>query len=188
MKASKLHFALLLVLTALIALMIGRLAVAAEWAPAGITQLEGVQAITAAPGKARTLYAGVEEHEPIRHSVYQSPDSGRHWQLLSDNLPSKITALAVPADDGQTLYAGTESLGVLKSADGGTSWTPVNQGLGPMPNATVTSLTIDSQNPNLLRATIGYYLGTSQAHFAPMGTWVSTDGGASWSQVSDRQQ
>jgi hypothetical protein len=56
-----------------------------------------------------------------------------------------------------------------------------------MPNVTVTSLTVDSQDPNLLHATIGYYLGTSQAHFAPMGSWVSTDGGASWSQADDRR-
>jgi hypothetical protein len=187
MTTNTLRFGLLLVLTALIALMIGRLAVAAERAPAGITQLDGLQAMAVMPGKVRTLYAGVEEREPIRHSVYMSLDGGRRWQLLSDNLPSKITTLAVPAGDGRTLYAGTESLGVLKSTDGGASWTPVNQGLGPMPNVTVTSLAVDNHDPDVLHVTIGYYLGTSQAHFVPMGTWVSTDGGVSWSEGSSRR-
>jgi hypothetical protein len=202
MKNSKLRLAMLLALTALIGLAIGRLALAAEWpagetrtdgdlavaAPAGITRLDGVQTMARMPSKADILIAGVEESEPGRHSVYRSVDGGRHWQLLSDELPSRITALAAPTGEGQLLYAGTESMGVLKSTDGGASWAPASRGLGPMPNATVTSLAVDEQNPDVLRATIGYYFGPSATHFAPTGIWTSTDGGASWSQAADQVQ
>ncbi len=175
------RMALLAMVTALIGLAIGGLGIAAGRAPAGVTRLEGVQTMIVVPGEGHIMIAGVEDQNPIRHSIYRSDDEGRSWQLLSANLPGKITVLA---GDGRTLYVGTESIGVVKSTDGGLSWTPSSEGLGPMPNATVTALTVDDENPDVLYASIGYYLGTSQAHFAPMGTWVSTNGGGSWAQMN----
>lgn len=167
----------LLIATALIALMIGSLAVAYERAPARMTELRGVQAISVAPGD--VLYAGVQQEDPLRHEIYQSEDGGRTWSLVAAGLPSRVTALAAPGADGP-LYVGTESMGVLKSVDGGETWIGVNEGLGPMPNATVTSLTVDPNRPDRLYASIGYWFGTSQAQFAPLGTYASDDGGASW--------
>ncbi len=170
----------LIFLTGLIALMIGGLALASGRTPAEITELHGVQAMTVVGGD--VIYAGVRLEHPLRHEIYRSVNGGRTWKLVAAGLPSRVTALAAPMADGP-LYVGTESMGVLKSMDGGKTWQPVNAGLGPMPNATITSLTVDPDSPNRLYASIGYWLGTGEAHFAPMGTYVSDDGGVSWTRL-----
>lgn len=180
MMQNKSRIIILLIGTALIALMIGRLAAAAERAPARITELHGVQAISVAPGD--VFYAGVRQENPARNDVYRSVDGGRTWTLIAAGLPSRITSLAAPGSEGP-MYVGTESMGVLKSVDDGEAWVPVNTGLGSMPNPTVTALTVDPSVPHRLYASIGYWLGTSQARFAPMGTYVSSDGGASWTRL-----
>lgn len=187
MMKNKSRTIILLIGTALIALMIGGLAVASERTPSRanplpkeITELHGIQAISVTSGD--VVYAGVRQDDPARNAVYRSVDGMRTWELVASGLPSRITSLAVQGPQGP-LYVGTESMGVLKSVDGGKTWVPVNAGLGPMPNATVTALTVDPSAPERIYASIGYWLGTSQAHFAPMGTYVSSDGGASWTKL-----
>ena len=43
--------------------------------------------------------------------------------------PVQVTALAIATGSPETVYAGTDQ-GVLRTTDGGSSWTSVNQGLG----------------------------------------------------------
>jgi len=51
-----------------------------------------------------------------------------------------------------------------------------SQGLGPMPNATVLVLWVDPADGDCAFATVGYWLSTSQAHFAVMRTYVTMEG------------
>lgn len=136
---------------------------------------------------------------PSSHTLYRithqgqiikSNDSGRSWTLV-DGPRSRATALAVVND--QVLYVGTESAGVFKSRDGGLTWEHASAGLGPMPHVTVTALAVDQNDGanatarrgiDVVYAAIGYWFGTSEAHFAPMGVYVSHDAGASWESLS----
>ena len=77
-------------------------------------------------------------------------------------------ALAVAGGGSETIYAGSMSAGVLRSADGGRSWAPATNGLGARG---VHALAIDPS----ARQTI--YAG------ADGGLYKSADGGATWSKL-----
>jgi 7,8-dihydropterin-6-yl-methyl-4-(beta-D-ribofuranosyl)aminobenzene 5'-phosphate synthase len=71
---------------------------------------------TAEPAR---IYAGTTD------GVYLSTDRGWTWQPAGhDSLTATVTALALVADDGGVLLAGTEHHGLYRSVDGGESWQP----------------------------------------------------------------
>src|SRR5215472_4523353 len=80
-----------------------------------------------------------------------------------------IQALAINPATPTTLYAGTGSGGVFKSANGGAQWSAMNTGLS---SPIVTAIVINPGTPATL------YAGTSG------GVFRSTDGGAHWSAVN----
>ena len=69
-----------------------------------------------------------------------------------------------------TVYAGTVAAGVLKSTNGGGSWSAINAGLT---NTDVQALAIDPTTPATL------YAGTRGG-----GVFKSTNGGQSWSAIN----
>jgi hypothetical protein len=113
--------------------------------------------------------------------VWSSTDGGSHWVTHTDQVSSglAIGALALDPTNAQVVYAGTgegESCGdcfygggVLKSSDGGASWT-VSNPAGMFTGVDFTGLAVDPSNPQRL------YASTSS------GLFESADGGASWSQ------
>jgi len=58
-----------------------------------------------------------------------------------------VYVLAIDPDTPTTLYAGTQCAGVLKSLDGGDSWSPVNTGLT---SSSVSALAINPTTPTTL--------------------------------------
>lgn len=78
----------------------------------------------------------------------------------------KIISLVVDPKSPDTLYAGTDGTGVFKTTNGGTSWYPVNIGLG---NTRILSLGIDPLQPNTV------YAGTYRGKL-----YKSFNGGQSW--------
>ena len=83
-----------------------------------------------------------------------------------------------------TIYAGTESTGLFRSTDDGATWVSLTDKMGvPMPNLTVTALAAGDSD-NVIYAAVGYWLGTSEAHFAPLGVNVSRDGGMTWQAMA----
>ena len=86
--------------------------------------------------------------------------------------------------EADTIYAGTESAGLFRSSDDGATWVPLTDEMGvPMPNLTVTALA-EGDSSNTIYAAVGYWLGTSEAHFAPLGIYASEDGGMSWQAMT----
>ena len=79
-----------------------------------------------------------------------------------------VRALVIDPSNPRTIYAGTYA-GVIKSTDGGGSWSAVNDGLG---NRAVVSLAIDPSNTNII------YGGTVS------GIFKSTNGGDAWRAVN----
>ena len=93
--------------------------------------------------------------------------------------PTGRLTVVLETTDGIT-YAGTESAGLYKTEDGGDTWTRLTDNMGlPMPNLTVTALAQGDDSDEIYVA-VGYWLGTSEAHFAPLGVYASRDGGESW--------
>ncbi len=120
-----------------------------------------------------TLYAGTEG------GVFTDNNSGS-WTPLNNGLMTVntlVSSLAIPHTPAAstTLYAGTGGAGVLKSTDGGATWSAVNTGL-PQHTQDITTaytaiyaLAVDPVDPATL------YAGTDD------GVFKSSDGGGTWS-------
>jgi photosystem II stability/assembly factor-like uncharacterized protein len=92
--------------------------------------------------------------------------------LVQGTLPyaGRVTAIAPHPGDAATLFIGTDSGGIWRTTNGGTSWTSLTDSL-PVP--AIQSLAIDPVNPQLL------YASTINRTYATR--WLrSTDGGESW--------
>ena len=82
----------------------------------------------------------------------RSFNAGGSWAAASSGLVNTlVSALAINPVTPAILYAGTTGGGVFRSADGGTSWAPVNDGITNV-NTIITSLVIDPRAPNILYA------------------------------------
>ncbi len=152
---------------------------------AGWTKLEskpvggGVHGLAIDP-KTNTLYAW------NGNGLSRSTDRGGSWSRLRNYYG--VTALAIDPQSPGTLYGvylktstsydDPDCCGVIKSRDGGETWTAVNSGLprdslNHMWVDIVTALVIDPRNTSTL------YAATSAN-----GVYRTTDGGATWSAVN----
>lgn len=100
-------------------------------------------------------------------------DGGDSW------LPTSPLLETVAPDPGTpgTLYGVIPSVGVLKSVDGGENWRELREACSPdAPWRDVLSAALDAE-PDPLRPGV-VYLRTAE-----LGTWVSGDGGCTWTGV-----
>jgi HEAT repeat protein len=99
-------------------------------------------------------------------------------------VPERLTALA--AADRQTVYVGTATVGIYRSADAGQTWQPAWEGLGLAAGQMVriTALRADPQEPDVLYAAVDYIVGSAQVHASAAGTFVTLDGGSSWQPLA----
>lgn len=89
-----------------------------------------------------------------------------------------ILSLAINPDDPSILFAGTQSDGVFKSLDGGTSWRAASAGLPDF--AFVHALALEPGNPSTV------YAGTGPSSSSDRrGAFRSLDGATSWTRVDD---
>jgi photosystem II stability/assembly factor-like uncharacterized protein len=108
-----------------------------------------IVALAVDPRAPRTVYAGGQ-----RSGLYKTTDAGAHWDLL-DGFPSAGTnALALDPTRPPVLYAGTTAEaadpgGVLRSADGGETWTAKSLGI---PGLDTPDVSADPRSPGLLAA------------------------------------
>lgn len=115
------------------------------------------------------------------NGLYISHDGGLTWQAAKSQQVSggiQIDALAIHPNDANTLYVAIPDAGVLKSTDGGQSWSQSGQGLPSLP---ALSLAIDPSNPNIIFAG----LGASGSGVGGAGLYRSADGGRTWSQSNN---
>lgn len=108
------------------------------------------------------------------NALYRSDDEGRTW--IKAVLPpavakSGIAGVTTSAADSKNLYVAGKGAGVMRSQDGGKSWTAVNKGL---PKRQVAALTAHAEQPS-----------TVYAYINGKGIYRSQDAGAQW-RLMDR--
>jgi photosystem II stability/assembly factor-like uncharacterized protein len=138
-------------------------------APASGAGFEHVHALAMDPA-GRALWLGAHT------GLYRSVDAGRTWSRVS--LPSQhhgpdVMAIAQHPTEANVLYVGTHEAGVLKTTDGGTTWTPVNGGLRGLD---VHGLAIDPNAPGKLHALV---------RETGAGLYRTSDAGQAWVRVAD---
>ncbi|HBL25980.1 MAG TPA: hypothetical protein DD490_04005, partial [Acidobacteria bacterium] len=94
-------------------------------------------------------------------------------------MSGRVTAVAAVASDPATVWVGAASGGIWKSADGGTTWTPV---FDDQPVASIGALAIDPHNPDVV------WVGTGEGNVrnsvsAGNGVYRTRDGGRTWSHL-----
>jgi photosystem II stability/assembly factor-like uncharacterized protein len=105
------------------------------------------------------LYVGTD------YGVFISPDSGKSWSKSDSGITRKnITALT---NNGETIFAGTDSAGTFRSTDSGKTWAPVINGLN---NLSIKTL---AANKDTL------YAGTNGG-----GIFLSIDDGGNWEPLN----
>jgi photosystem II stability/assembly factor-like uncharacterized protein len=111
------------------------------------------------PLNADTIFAGTTL------GLFKSPDGGKTWRHLSSE---QVNWMVFDPGDPRTLYLATEFAGILKSADSGETFRPMNEGFA---NHRLSEITSDGKRLYASSTYEGLY----------GGVFVSGDGGLQWS-------
>ncbi len=122
-------------------------------------------------GELLVLRVNLNTSPPLVTNIMVTP---ANRQDLSYRYTSKALALAIDPQDPRRLYAGTDGLGVLRSANGGVTW-QYNPRSPSVAAHTAESLVIDPQRPMTVYALI------QDTTIATL--YRSDDGGSAWQQV-----
>ena len=130
-----------------------------------------VRAVAASQTRAETLFAGVES-EPGTTVLLRSDDHGDTFDAVGESLVGRdVWALATSPFDPDVLYAGTRPAQLLRSDDGGLTWSDLELGadlecrIGP---TRVTSVVVGAHPDEVW---VGIEIG---------GIFHSSDAGESW--------
>ena len=136
-----------------------------RWQQTGGPSGGAVSVVAVAPSARQSVYAA-----GLGGAVYQSRD-GEIWKPGERMAPPHcaFSSLIIDADDENILFAANHCAGILKSIDGGSSWTRAGAGLD-----SVALLTQSPHSPGLL-------LAASNAGQV----FRSVDGALNWESVSD---
>ncbi len=170
------------------------------WTELGPKPIDGayagrIAAIATPPSNSSTIFVGAADG-----GVWKSTDGGTTWAPKTDATPTtSIGALAIDPTDESTIYAGTGEanyanhcrygLGVLKSTDGGESWTLLAG--ATFAGRTFSKIVVDPTGAHVWAA-VGHAggfpeLAAAKGHpgaTGPVGVFRSDDGGASWIQMA----
>jgi photosystem II stability/assembly factor-like uncharacterized protein len=144
-----------------------------SWIPTGAFETP-VMTLAIDPQNPKNLYAG------NANGIFKTADGGGTWstQVLpewfiapnEDDFPNDYVLALDPLNAG-TVFAGGYH-GLVKSTDGGESWSALNFGL-PSGGGIVSALAIDPQDSNIVYASI-----------FGRGIFRSADAGATWSDAN----
>lgn len=136
----------------------------------------GFRAIAFAPSNPQVVYAGMARPDSLPPApcfgVYKSTDEGASWHAANDSVSAgqNVNFISVDPRNADIAYAGTTSSGLLRTPDGGASWSKVSRGLTVLD---VRVVAIDPRTPDTL------YMGLGGG-----GVQKSIDGGVNWKNAS----
>jgi len=171
------------------------------WRPIAdaVLQTGSVGDIAVSESDPNVIYVGMGEHAPrgvmtfFGDGVYKSIDGGQSWSHVGLEKTRHISEVVIHPNNPDVVFVAAqgalhgpgEERGIYKSSDGGKSWKKV---LYVDENSGASSLSIDYHNPRIL------YAATWQHRRLPWkvesggpgcAIWKSTDGGESWSKISE---
>lgn len=156
------------------------------WRPAATAPADrAVHDLAIDPLHPHTIYvaaSGIDEFGPGAFpAAYKSVDGGASWRELRVSPPldeAFPTAIVVAPGEPGAVYMASDSGGVIRSTDGGTSWTRAETGLpeGDL-GITVDALALDPAAPSTL------YASTESHGEMPDGVFRTTDGAGHWDPV-----
>jgi photosystem II stability/assembly factor-like uncharacterized protein len=171
-----------------------------NWVPLFDGESTGsIGAIAVAPSNPNVIYVGtgagiIRPDLSIGDGMYKSTDAGRTWQHLGLRDSQMIAGIAVDPGDPERLfvavlghpYGPNAERGVFRSTDGGRTFEKV---LFKDDYTSANEVLLEPRNPRVLYAT----LWSQQQSFiegqgfgnAGMGIFKSTDGGSTWTQLSE---
>jgi photosystem II stability/assembly factor-like uncharacterized protein len=102
--------------------------------------------------------------------LYRTTDGGTTWTQSITVFTSNVV---IDSHNPNVVYASTQANGVLRSADGGETFSAINTGLTTLRTSRGAGVLIDPRDSRVL------YVGTEGG-----GVFTSRDGGASWSAIN----
>jgi photosystem II stability/assembly factor-like uncharacterized protein len=102
--------------------------------------------------------------------IFATFDHGASWRKLTETAESHLSfvTLAIDPRNSDTIYAGTFNRGLLKTTDGGRTWSPL------LPLTAVRAIAIDPSDPSIV------YVGLIGWDPPRIGVMQTRDGGATW--------
>ena len=145
-----------------------------------------VTGIAGDPTNANTVYLSSSAG-----GVWKTTDGGSTWAPLTDGQTTLfMSAIAVAPTSPNTIYAASGDpsgqswsfygRGVLKSTDGGATWTLLGNSV--FNRRTITQIVVDPTNANTVYLSVNG--GGSNGTGGNTGVWKSTDGGNTWTNTT----
>ena len=149
------------------------------------------------PGNSSVVFAGVEistglmgiEFDKARGRIYKTEDGGENWRCVWEG-GSLVRFVLFDPGNPDVMYASTgifdreayntTGIGLLKSTDGGESWTQINTGIR---NLFVGFLEMHPSDPQILFAAAGNNAWSYPPNNLTGDIYRTTNGGGSWEVV-----
>lgn len=168
--------------------------------------VQSIGAVTIDPKNPKTVWVGTGESwtrnsVSVGDGVYKSVDGGENWTNLGLKDSERISKILVDPNDTNTAYvcatgklwSDSDERGVYKTSDGGKSWTKVLKGANASTGCSMLSM--DKSNPKTIYAGMWDFRrqgwtfrsgGENSTAFSGSGLFKSTDGGATWTDLTEQ--
>lgn len=167
--------------------------------------MQSIGAVTIDPRNPKTIWVGTGESwtrnsVSIGDGVYKSTDGGDNWTNMGLRESERITKILVDPTATDTVYvcvpgklwSDSDERGLYKTTDGGKTWAKILKGANASTGCSMISM--DKQSPKTIYAGMwdfrrqGWtFRSGGDGPNAPSGSGLfkSTDGGASWTELTD---